>query len=508
MTTSVTIIENDINVTVDEDVTATIIEDVATIVVDDDIATITVTENDTTVTVVDEVDITVDEDITTLSISDGVTDHNQLNNLTSGNPHTQYALTTDLTAESNARIAADVAFSIALAAKENVLGNPSANGYILSSTTGGIRSWIVPSAGVSDHGALTGLGDDDHTQYYDQVRGDIRYGQLAAANIWTLGPNIFKSGADGNVAVAARRHSAGAAADIFQVQDQVGTALANVSASGLLTIQTPLNNTEPNALLYRLGIGTYVEQLAIDEWFYWSDVPLSVGERYTDASGDYHYDYGISAILSADLQSGDDENAEVIAMSFSVDLASTATIKPYSIAGAYGFVTNSSAVKPPFARGGYFAVANYDTGGITRVEALSAIADNYGAGTVDEMALVYVPATLGVGPVTTRWGLFIGAQTGATNNYAILTDGGEVRHKAGSATVIPMVLQLAAAQTANAFDVRNSSDVSLFEIESSGCFDFRWAMGDSTKDPATQAPADWVEIKINGTTRYLPAYAA
>lgn len=90
MTTSVTIIENDINVTVDENVTATIIEDVATIVVDDDIATITVTENDTTVTVVDEVDITVDEDITTLSITDGITDHNQLNNLDQGDPHPQY----------------------------------------------------------------------------------------------------------------------------------------------------------------------------------------------------------------------------------------------------------------------------------------------------------------------------------------------------------------------------------------------------------------------------------
>jgi hypothetical protein len=30
----------------------------------------------------------------------------------------------------------------------------------------------LPSAGVSDHGALTGLGDDDHTQYFNDTRHD------------------------------------------------------------------------------------------------------------------------------------------------------------------------------------------------------------------------------------------------------------------------------------------------------------------------------------------------
>lgn len=29
--------------------------------------------------------------------------------------------------------------------------------------------------GTSDHGALTGLGDDDHTQYHNNTRGDVRY---------------------------------------------------------------------------------------------------------------------------------------------------------------------------------------------------------------------------------------------------------------------------------------------------------------------------------------------
>jgi hypothetical protein len=35
------------------------------------------------------------------------------------------------------------------------------------------------SGGVTDHGALTGLGDDDHTQYHNDARGDARYTPLA-----------------------------------------------------------------------------------------------------------------------------------------------------------------------------------------------------------------------------------------------------------------------------------------------------------------------------------------
>ena len=35
--------------------------------------------------------------------------------------------------------------------------------------------------GVTDHGALTGLGDDDHAQYLNNARGDARYAPIAAA---------------------------------------------------------------------------------------------------------------------------------------------------------------------------------------------------------------------------------------------------------------------------------------------------------------------------------------
>ena len=45
-----------------------------------------------------------------------------------------------------------------------------------------------------------------------------------------------------------------------------------------------------------------------------------------------------------------------------------------------------------------------------------------------------------------------------------------------------------------------------FSIDPEGIINYAGSMGDSSKDPRTDAPDDWVEIKINGTTYYIPAY--
>lgn len=52
------------------------------------------------------------------------------------------------------------------------------NGYVLTTDADGDASWQAPSGGgggVTDHGALTGLSDDDHSQYHTDARGDARY---------------------------------------------------------------------------------------------------------------------------------------------------------------------------------------------------------------------------------------------------------------------------------------------------------------------------------------------
>jgi hypothetical protein len=53
------------------------------------------------------------------------------------------------------------------------------DGQVISYKDGTVR-WVTPenTGGTSDHGQLTGLTDDDHTQYYNQTRGDARYSQL------------------------------------------------------------------------------------------------------------------------------------------------------------------------------------------------------------------------------------------------------------------------------------------------------------------------------------------
>lgn len=58
-------------------------------------------------------------------------------------------------------------------------------------------SWVdvaVGTVGVTDHGALTGLGDDDHSQYHNDARGDARYLQLTGGTVTGLA--TFANGID------------------------------------------------------------------------------------------------------------------------------------------------------------------------------------------------------------------------------------------------------------------------------------------------------------------------
>jgi len=58
---------------------------------------------------------------------------------------------------------------------------------------------------------------------------------------------------------------------------------------------------------------------------------------------------------------------------------------------------------------------------------------------------------------------------------------------------------------ANATEVMR---IEAAEITTNAIQNHAEAMGNSTKDPTTDAPADWVEIEIGGTTYFIPAYVA
>jgi len=60
----------------------------------------------------------------------------------------------------------------ALPVKKLKGGDP---GQVATTDANGNVEWGTAGGGVSDHGALTGLGDDDHPQYHNDARGDARY---------------------------------------------------------------------------------------------------------------------------------------------------------------------------------------------------------------------------------------------------------------------------------------------------------------------------------------------
>lgn len=76
--------------------------------------------------------------------------------------------------------------------------------------------------GVTDHGALTGLADDDHAQYHNNARGDARYSVLAHDHAATYAP-IAKGVTNGDT----HDHSGGD-----------GSQIAYASLSGLPTLGT------------------------------------------------------------------------------------------------------------------------------------------------------------------------------------------------------------------------------------------------------------------------------
>lgn len=90
--------------------------------------------------------------------------------------------------------------------------------------------------------------------------------------------------------------------------------------------------------------------------------------------------------------------------------------------------------------------------------------------TVNSVFGGYIAPAVVSGTASLVAGLKIGDQTGGTFNYSIYTGTGKVR----------------LGDTIN----------------------FAGTMGNSTKTVGTDAPADWVEVQIGGTTYYLPAYAA
>lgn len=124
-------------------------------------------------------------------------------------------------------------------------------------------------AGASDHGALGGLSDDDHTQYYNQARGDVRYA-LSGSDVSVVGSGLYLVGPIIGFDIAGfgdlRYQLSGSAAGPHLFSSSSHTDVAGTWTSGRLTIFDGTNHV-PLASGFFVGRDELLQQynLELDE---------------------------------------------------------------------------------------------------------------------------------------------------------------------------------------------------------------------------------------------------
>jgi len=162
---------------------------------------------------------------------------------------------------------------------------------VLSEDDNGVPVWIeLPAGGVTDHGALTGLGDDDHTQYVKDseftTKGDL-LSATAASTISRLGV-----GTDDQVLTADSAQSTGlkwadaAGGAALTVTDESGT----VSDTAVTSITVPdgslVDNGVGDVTLREVPTGVIMAQMhntAVESvTSTWEKLPMNTSDKDTD----------------------------------------------------------------------------------------------------------------------------------------------------------------------------------------------------------------------------------
>lgn len=184
-----------------------------------------------------------------------------------------------------------------------------------------------PGGGVSDHGALTGLADDDHTQYHNNTRGDARYytqGQVdtalggkantshthAISDTTGLQTALDGKQAAGSYAAASHSHviadvtglqtaiDGKAAADHSHDIDDVTGLQTALDAKASTTSLSTLINEDPGA-----GVGI-IESGAGVAPYVLKNIKDGNGTTVTNNTGSLQIDIGNGAISNAMLANG------------------------------------------------------------------------------------------------------------------------------------------------------------------------------------------------------------
>lgn len=300
---------------------------------------------------------------------------------------------------------------------EPALGNPASDGYVLSSTAAGVRSWIASVA-------------------------------RTVANTWTA-VQTFSAG----IVTAVIKPASDSTAAV-QIQTTGGTDVINVDTSN-----------------GRVGVGDVTPATT-----------LHINKNFSAAPT------GLNAIR--DLLLITRQNGPVAA-ALNADAAQIASL-------FFGDSANIDA--------GHVAYNN--STGILELAAENGInfaVDSVGVGTSSPVAKLHVSLS------------YTTAITGfnALQHLLLITRQNSIAKMAiNSGTGQVAGIELGDSGNVAAAYFRHDNSTGVTSIGSEGTIqlddivNFAATMGNSTKSPTTDAPTDWVEIKIGGTTYYLPAYTA
>lgn len=256
---------------------------------------------------------------------------------------------------------------------------------------------------------------------------------LGSANTFTLGPNLFKAGADGNIALAARRHSSGATANIFETQDESGASLTYIDKQGRISVGSVVD--------------TFIEYDANN-----ADKFYVIASYVEDAISDYPEYHGITGIYT----------------SVQVNEPGTGTVSGAWITGMGGTARARNGSKAPGRLYGLYFTTQHEstTQTVDRLTAayiesaaqgptsLYLATDIYASLNNVNIANAFgIRLTLDIPSAITGslYGIYIPniAEKAATAVYAMYTAGGEIRHQTGAAATVGLSVQAATAQSAD-----------------------------------------------------------
>lgn len=386
----------------------------------------------------------------------------------------------------------------------------------------GQGSWAAP-AGVTDHGVLTGLSDDDHTQYHNDTRGDARYSLTGHAHAATYAP--------------------------------IGSAFLTNTADATLTNEINLGALSTGLLKGTVDGGVSTISAITDSSTNW-DAAYSHSQDNTQAHSDYLLNsgddsmagvltaYGLKLNTAPSVANGSElhtsqsifsstnyDNVEFASYIYPTYSPSSSTTVGKIAIGGYAGIGNANWGAGSYIAGLFFgpycgsgsvgssSLNSYGvyTWGVGAPGGTVTVANSYGlfaspwaqlwGGKIiaTSAAGVYVPAAGAVGSggsITTLYGSYLEAQTVGGTNWQYYSVGGASKliQNASGATNPPLILVQDHTSGAQPCLTLDQDD------ESEGFIDFlgsdRGAIATSTTDSTGS-----IRVEINGTVRRIPFYA-